>query len=95
VEVEVADFMTQLESFHVLGLDDLNYRTHEVVADGEEVAVEKGEVEVADEEEVGEENAQASVKRSSTENYGTQEKISLCHAWMDVLRLMQRLARIN
>jgi hypothetical protein len=45
--VEVADFMTQLESFHVLGLDDLNHRTDEDVADGVEVAVEKDGVEVA------------------------------------------------
>jgi hypothetical protein len=61
VKIKVVDFLTQLDSSHMLGLDHYDDRQEEEVDE--------------EEEDVAKEDTQGSVKRSRAQNYGHKKAL--------------------
>lgn len=79
-EHDVATFMSQLDASHILSLDDPDYDG--VRYDQEQESEEDDDPEVDEVDDPME--TQSSTKRSRTMNYGQEEDIALCFAWMNV-----------
>jgi hypothetical protein len=79
-EIGVAEFMSQLDSTHTQGLDDLHF------GDGDSYGYAKAQEEKAEEvlTEVAAPKDKVKLKSKRSANYSEEEDVALCHAWMNV-----------